>query len=228
MPTASSSHSYQLSWSMSRLSRRKIFPTVAPVARSTSKRNSLSYSRTGSEPRTLPGKTWSPVLTSVCPSRTVRYALEGGVRKAGDRLRITAHLMDTATDQQLWSGRFDGTVDDVFGFQDDAAQGIVHALSIELSADESRALREHPIRDARAYELFLRARHAAWSFSPDGLARAKSYIESAKTHTCSAPSPTSRRCTSSRESRARTPCARSRRWRIGSLSSTRRRHPATG
>ncbi len=87
----------------------------------------------------------------------VRYALTGSARKAGNALRITAQLVDTTTDAQLWAEKFSGTMDDVFDVQERVSRAIVAALRVTLSVVEDARLADRPIRDARAFELYLKA-----------------------------------------------------------------------
>ncbi|MBA3890707.1 MAG: protein kinase [Gemmatimonadaceae bacterium] len=87
----------------------------------------------------------------------VRYALTGSVRRAGNALRVAAQLVDTDTDEQLWGEKFSGTMEDVFDVQERVSRAIVGALRVTLSAGEDARLAERPIRDARAYELYLKA-----------------------------------------------------------------------
>ena len=88
----------------------------------------------------------------------VGYVLEGSVRKAGNSLRITAQLIDVATDAPLWSDKYSGTMDDVFEVQERVSREIVKALGVRLTSDELRRLADRPIADARAFELYLHAR----------------------------------------------------------------------
>lgn len=102
----------------------------------------------------------------------VRYLLEGSVRRAGDRLRITAQLIDASTDDHVWADTFDGTVEDVFAMQQRLAGVIVDALKLRLTADEQRQLAERPIDNLPAYECYLRARHESWRWRKDAIDRA--------------------------------------------------------
>ena len=88
----------------------------------------------------------------------VTHILEGSVRKSGDRVRITAQLMDAATDTQVWAERFDRTLDDIFAIQDDISKAVVAALKLHLAPDEKRAIERRPTSNPEAYELFLMAR----------------------------------------------------------------------
>ena len=88
----------------------------------------------------------------------VSHILEGSVRKSGDRVRITAQLMDAATDTQVWAERFDRTLDDIFAIQDGISKAVVAALKLHLAPDEKRAIEQRATSSAEAYELFLMAR----------------------------------------------------------------------
>ena len=87
----------------------------------------------------------------------VRYVLEGSVRKAGQRVRITAQLIDALNGAHLWADRFDGALDDIFELQDQVASGVVGPVEPRLRQSEiERAIRK-PIASLDAYDLYLRA-----------------------------------------------------------------------
>ena len=102
----------------------------------------------------------------------VRYVLEGSVRRSGRRLRITAQLIDAAADDHLWAEKYDGTVDDIFLFQERLARMIVEALELRLSTDEERRLAARPIANLQAYECYVRARQEGWRWRKDAIDRA--------------------------------------------------------
>jgi adenylate cyclase len=89
---------------------------------------------------------------------SVRYVLEGSVRKAGARVRITAQLIDGANGGHVWAERFDRELTDIFAVQDEIAQNIVGALKVRLLPAERRALAGQPTADVEAYQHYLRGR----------------------------------------------------------------------
>ena len=87
----------------------------------------------------------------------VRYVLEGSVRKAGDRLRITAQLVDAVTGDHLWAERYDRDLEDTFAVQDEVAREVVAALAATLKPAEPKLPPGTRTRNSEAYDLFLRA-----------------------------------------------------------------------
>ena len=84
--------------------------------------------------------------------------LEGSVRKMGNKLRITAQLVNVADGYHLWSERYDREMEDVFAIQDDISQSIVKALRVILSEDEKKAIEKARTENVKAYEYYLRGR----------------------------------------------------------------------
>ncbi len=107
----------------------------------------------------------------------VQCVLEGTVRRAGDRLRITAQLIDAAKDAHLWTEKYDGVLEDVFDMQEQVSRSIVDALMLELSPEEERRLAERPIDNAQAYECYLRARQQIWLFTKEALDHARQHLQ---------------------------------------------------
>jgi TolB-like protein len=103
----------------------------------------------------------------------VQYVLEGSVRRAGNSLRITAQLIDAATDAHLWSEKYSGTMDDVFDVQEKVSRSIVDALKLKLTPEESRKIAERPIDNVAAYQCYLRANAEFWRFDSRGLDSAR-------------------------------------------------------
>jgi len=87
----------------------------------------------------------------------VRYVLEGSVRKAGGRVRITAQLIDAASGAHLWADRFDGSLEDVFDLQDKVASSVAGVIEPALQAAETARSAGRPTNDLTAYDLYLRA-----------------------------------------------------------------------
>ena len=95
----------------------------------------------------------------------VTHILEGSVRKSGARVRITAQLLDAASDIQVWAERFDRTLDDIFAIQDDISKAIVEALKLKLAPEEKRAIEQRATSSSEAYQLYLMARELTRSSS---------------------------------------------------------------
>jgi len=88
----------------------------------------------------------------------VNYILEGSVRKAGNRIRITAQLISVRDGYHLWAERFDRMVEDIFDLQNEVSQKIVEALKVSLTESERELLTQKPTDDLRAYDFYMRGR----------------------------------------------------------------------
>ncbi len=109
----------------------------------------------------------------------VRYVLEGSVRKAGEKVRINAQLVDATTGHHLWAERFDGTFGDIFALQDRFTRKIVAALALRLTADEEKKLAFKYTDNVEAYDAYLKGRQHFITLTRDGLVKAVGYYEKA-------------------------------------------------
>ena len=91
-----------------------------------------------------------------------RYILEGSVRRAGNRIRVTAQLSDAATGAQIWAERYDRDLRDVFVVQDDLTRQIVSVLAVTLTSEQKTRVKRHVTHNLEAYEYLLRGRELAW------------------------------------------------------------------
>jgi len=107
----------------------------------------------------------------------VATVLEGSVRRAGNRIRVTAQLADTANGYQLWSDRYDREMTDVFAVQDDIAQAIVTTLEVKLTHDKPIAVRK--TANIEAYHAYLRGRHYYAKLNPADLMRGRQCFQEA-------------------------------------------------
>jgi TolB-like protein/tetratricopeptide (TPR) repeat protein len=98
----------------------------------------------------------------------VRYVLEGSVRKTGNKLRITAQLIDAPNDAHLWAEKFDGVLDDVFDIQEKVSRAIVESLRLELTPQERARLIEKSSVSLAAHELYLGGRYHLSQPTPSG------------------------------------------------------------
>jgi serine/threonine-protein kinase len=108
----------------------------------------------------------------------VNTVLEGSVRKAGNRLRITTQLVDVAEDRQLWSERYDRELEDVFAIQDEVTLAIVERLKPQLLGEARQRTEQRPSRDVEAYNLLLKGRFFANKRTEEGIKRAIDYYRS--------------------------------------------------
>jgi TolB-like protein/class 3 adenylate cyclase len=92
----------------------------------------------------------------------VRYLLEGSVRKAGNRVRITGQLIDALSGTHLWADRFDGSLEDVFDLQDTVASSVAGVIEPALRAADTARSTGRPTNDLTAYDLYLRAYAMLW------------------------------------------------------------------
>src|SRR4029079_3273817 len=88
----------------------------------------------------------------------VSHVLEGSVRKAGGKVRITAQLIDGATGEHVWADRYDRDLEDIFAIQDEISKAIVGALNLKLLPEEKKAIEQRGTTSAEAYNLYLLAR----------------------------------------------------------------------
>jgi len=97
-------------------------------------------------------------VTEVAGQLGVTHVLEGSVRKAGNRVRISAQLIEGASDRHVWAERYDRDLDDIFALQDEISQAIVAALKLKLLPEEKKAIERRGTTSAEAYDLYLMAR----------------------------------------------------------------------
>src|SRR5436309_8486126 len=109
----------------------------------------------------------------------VRYVLEGSVRKAGERVRISAQLIDATTDHHLWAERYDRPLTDIFAVQDEIVQKMVTTLKLQLSVREQGLLVRRAQENLEAYEAFLRGLTYFYRLTKEGNAQARQLFEQA-------------------------------------------------
>ncbi|RPH64752.1 MAG: hypothetical protein EHM89_00950, partial [Acidobacteria bacterium] len=109
----------------------------------------------------------------------VTAIVDGSVRRARNRVRIVAQLIDPDTDESLWAETYDRDLDDIFAIQTDVALQIVTALRAELTHAERERIAAQPTRDLAAYELYLQGRHRLTTWTRDGISTAISFFERA-------------------------------------------------
>ena len=120
------------------------------------------------------------VLADAARALSVRYLVEGSVRRVGEQLRINVQLVDMTNGKSVWADRFDRSAADLFAIQDDLRRELVSALGIEPSATEATRLSRVPTANLEAYDNFLRGEQAARSGKRDGLQQALVFYNKAE------------------------------------------------
>ncbi len=118
-------------------------------------------------------------VQDVCRDLGVRYVLEGSVRKAGERVRINAQLIDGRSGGHLWAERYDRALEDIFAVQDDVTEKIVRALEVKLIGGAAALQAREHSHDPEAYDCVLRGREQYRLFSTDSNAAARELYERA-------------------------------------------------
>jgi TolB-like protein/class 3 adenylate cyclase/Flp pilus assembly protein TadD len=108
-------------------------------------------------------------LREIATDLGVAHVLEGTVQRAGNRIRVSAQLIDARTDSHLWAERYDRNSEDVFAIQSEVAKNIVAQLKVNLSPSEKAAIDVRPTRDLEAFDLYLQAKQLINTFheTPD-------------------------------------------------------------
>ncbi|HCY85337.1 MAG TPA: adenylate/guanylate cyclase domain-containing protein [Desulfobacteraceae bacterium] len=109
----------------------------------------------------------------------VRYVLEGSVRKVGNRVRITAQLIDAETEGHVWAQRYDRDLADIFSVQDEVRRKIVTALAVELSSEDQQRMTRDTKVDVEAYDFYLKGVEFQANKMKDGIAKAREMYQAA-------------------------------------------------
>src|SRR5438477_3297949 len=125
------------------------------------------------------GKTEADIFRKVGDQLHVNTVLEGSVRKAGKKLRVTAQLINVSDGYHLWSKDYDGDVKDILNFQSNVAKRVVEALQVKLGVEAARALAKKPTEDLEAHRLYLLGRYEFGKYSEAGWTSSIRYYEQA-------------------------------------------------
>jgi TolB-like protein/Tfp pilus assembly protein PilF len=118
-------------------------------------------------------------VPDVAKALGVRYVLEGSVRKAGNRVRVNAQLIDSTSGGHVWASRFDRELTDIFAIQDEVTKEIVSVLKCKLTIGEQDRLTPKRSVNVEAFEFFLRGREQAWAATRTGNIAARGLLERA-------------------------------------------------
>src|SRR6266404_1327349 len=125
------------------------------------------------------GKNEQDIFHKIGDQLHVGTVLEGSVRKAGDKLRVTAQLINVSDGYHLWSKDYDGDVKDILNFQSNVAEQVVQALQVQLGTEAARALSKKPTENPEAHRLYLLGRYEFGKYSEAGWTSSIRYYEQA-------------------------------------------------
>jgi len=125
------------------------------------------------------GKNEENIFRKVGDQLHVGTVLEGSVRKAGEKLRVTAQLIDVSDGYHLWSKDYDGDVKDILNFQSNVAEQVVQALQVQLGTEAARALSKKPTENPEAHRLYLLGRYEFGKYTQAGWTSSIRYYEQA-------------------------------------------------
>ncbi len=114
-------------------------------------------------------KKYSGHLTTYAKEMSIRYFIQGSVRKFGDQIKITSTLLDIETGDHLWQDSMKGTMNDIFDIQEKVAEKVVEGLKVHLASGEKKKLSERGTENAEAYELYMKASEYFARQTKDGL-----------------------------------------------------------
>lgn len=109
----------------------------------------------------------------------VRYLVEGSVRKMGERVRITAQLIDAPSNEHIWAERYDRQLHDIFDLQDEMTQTLVGIIEPELANRERERVRNKPTKNMNAWDFYQRGLYHRWRFTPADIKQAHQYFDQA-------------------------------------------------
>lgn len=112
-------------------------------------------------------------------NQRVDAVLDGHIQKAGQKIRVTVHLLRIADGASLWADKFDAEMTDIFAVQDSIAERVAGALALRLAGDERERLTKHYTNDQEAYELYLKGRYQLNRLTDDGFLKAREYFQQA-------------------------------------------------
>jgi adenylate cyclase len=125
------------------------------------------------------GKSEPDIFRKVGDQLHVNAVVEGSVRKAGEKLRVTAQLINVSDGYHLWSKDYDGDMNDILNFQSNVAEQVVQALQLKLGGEEKRALAKKPTENLEAHRLYLLGRYEFGKYTQAGWNHAIRYYEQA-------------------------------------------------